>query len=99
MTTNPLSYFCLAFTLLGTKLLFWSSQPVTFGSVFLTACLSAAVSQFAAGTDIGIVSNATSVMMEGAVSTACNAVGDMSFARLACEMLGSSLEEPEQNEL
>ena len=98
MTTDPLSYFCLSFALLGTKLLFWSSQPVTFGSVFLTACLSVAVSQLAAGTDIGTVSNATSVMMEGAVSTTCNAIGDVSFARLACEMVGGA-KEVEQNEL
>ena len=98
MTTDPLSYFCLAFAVLGTKLLFWSAQPVTFGSVFLTACLSVAVSQLAAGTDIGTVSNATSAVFEGAVSTACGAMGDMSFARLACAMVDGA-EEPERNEL
>ena len=77
------SSFCTAFALLGTKLLFWSSQPVTFGSVFLTACVSIAVAQlFDHGGDQALgavwrVVNATcadpgsSVVPSGPLSLAC----------------------------
>ena len=44
------SIFCGAFALLGVKLLFWSSQPVSFGSVLLTACVAAALAQLFTGT-------------------------------------------------
>lgn len=35
--------FCIAFALLGVKLLFYSDQDVSVGSVFLTTCVAAAV--------------------------------------------------------
>ena len=44
--------FCGAFALLGIKLLYWSSQPVSFGSVVLTACVSGAVAHLMSGSDL-----------------------------------------------
>ena len=35
--------FCITFALLGIKLLFYSSQEVSIGSVLLTTCVAAAV--------------------------------------------------------
>lgn len=48
---DVLTTFCAAFTLLGAKLLYWNNQPVTFGSVFLTALISASTAHLLAAGD------------------------------------------------
>lgn len=41
--------FCGVFALLSYKLLFWSDRALSLGSVFLTACMAAAIAQLTSG--------------------------------------------------
>lgn len=82
-----LSTFCGAFALLGVKLLFYSAQPVSFGSVLLTACVAAALAQLASGTadsglgflghyiDTAVNYTCVDAPPGGPVSIACAAAG------------------------
>ena len=55
MTFDLISAFCTIFSLLGAKLLFWSSQPVSFGSVLLTALISLSISHLLAAGDAPVL--------------------------------------------
>ncbi len=83
------SAFCAAFALLGVKLLFWSSQPVSFGSVLLTACVSMAVAQLFTGMDIMGTLNMNSYLTSIVNHTCANAPfgGPVS---IACMMSGAT---------
>ena len=52
---DVLTTFCAAFTLLGAKLLYWNNQPVTFGSVFLTALISASTAHLLSAGDASVM--------------------------------------------
>ncbi len=55
MSADTLAVFCAAFTILGAKLLYWSSQPVTIGSVILTALVSASTAHLLAAGDAPVL--------------------------------------------
>ena len=79
--------FCGAFALLGVKLLYWSSQPVSFGSVLLTACVSGAVAHLLSGHDLagGVVNG----YFGGVVNSTCAGAPLGGPVSLACAMVKS----------
>lgn len=77
--------FCGAFAMLGIKLLYWSSQPVSFGSVLLTACVSGAVAHLMSGSDLTV--GFTGNYFEGLVNATCADVPAGGPVSLACAMI------------
>lgn len=83
------STFCGAFALLGVKLLFWSTQPVSFGSVLLTGCVAAALAQLFAGTgEIG--SAMFGHYLNASLSYVCDDAPPGGPVSIACAMAGST---------
>ena len=87
--SNMASTFCAAFALLGVKLLFYSAQPVSFGSVLLTAFVAAALAQLLSGTGdaatggFGYYANAT-------LGYVCKDAPPGGPVYVACAMAGSN---------
>ena len=82
------STFCGAFALLGVKLLFYSSQPVSFGSVLLTACVAAALAQLVSGTGemgLGILNH----YVDAAINYTCTDAPPGGPVYIACALAGS----------
>ena len=82
------STFCGAFALLGVKLLFYSSQPVSFGSVLLTACVAAALAQLVSGTgDLG--AGLFGYYVDVAINYTCADAPPGGPVYIACALAGS----------
>ncbi len=87
-----LSTFCGAFALLGVKLLFYSTQPVSFGSVLLTACVAAALAQLFSGTGemgLGIFGE----YVDAAINYTCAGAPPGGPVSIACALTGSDTRE------
>tara|TARA_Y100000389_G_C17435108_1_gene505013 strand:- start:613 stop:891 length:279 start_codon:yes stop_codon:yes gene_type:complete len=83
------STFCGAFALLGVKLLFYSSQPVSLGSVLLTACVAAALAQLLSGPgSVGFENSKQH--FESAFLYACSDAPVGGPVSLACAMVGTA---------
>ena len=84
------STFCGAFALLGVKLLFYSSQPVSFGSVLLTACVAAALAQLLSGTgDVGM--GLLNQYIDSAINYTCAGAPPGGPVSIACVLAGSEV--------
>jgi hypothetical protein len=82
------STFCGAFALLGVKLLFYSAQPVSFGSVLLTACVAAALAQLLSGTgEIGM--GIFGQYLDGAINAACAGAPPGGPVAIVCAVAGA----------
>lgn len=82
------STFCGAFALLGVKLLFYSAQPVSFGSVLLTACVAAAVAQLVSGTgEMGL--NIFDYYVDAVLNSTCAGAPPGGPVSIACAVVGS----------
>jgi hypothetical protein len=82
--------FCASFALLGTKLLFYSAQAVSFGSVLLTACVAAALAQLVGGTG-GTGGNGIDFVgryVDSAVNYTCAGVPTGGPLAIACALAG-----------
>ena len=83
---DVLTTFCAAFTLLGAKLLYWNNQPVTFGSVFLTALISASTAHLLSAGDASVL--AVNVYNR-ATNLTCDYQDYATPVRLACSLMRS----------
>lgn len=83
-----ISTFCGAFALLGVKLLFYSTQAVSFGSVLLTACVAAALAHLVAGSgDIG--TGVFGYYVDSVVNYTCAGAPPGGPVSIACALAGS----------
>ena len=81
------STFCASFALLGVKLLFYSTQAVSLGSVLLTACVAAALAQLVGGAGVNGF-DFVGQYVDSAVNYTCANVPPGGPVAIACALAG-----------
>lgn len=81
--TDVLTIFCAAFAVLGSKLLFYNNQPVSFGAVFLTALISAAAAHLLSAGDATVLA---SNLLNRVTNLTCAYKDSVAPIQFACSM-------------